>query len=269
MTHPMRQHLLFGIAFVAFSSCGGSGFVRDNYDGGKRDGDIFTPVASGQVIIGSDAGGANGPGSTASAAFWRESGDCKQTVIGPCQTLCPGAPSAYQSAGEIQVTGGIKTVTLDPNEMGIYNVYTDNTSPLWMSATMLTVTAAGTPQVPSFNGKVGTPDSVTVTSPSGASIDVPRTKPLAFAWTGGGTGEVKVTIVAGTAALSCHFPSAVHAASVPASALNLLSAGLGSIAVTVEVSTQVTAGDYDVKISSVTDALGPTGAFANFSANLQ
>lgn len=176
-----------------------------------------------------------------------------------------GTPTAtVESAGVITITGGTKTVTLMPDTMNAYPQFFDGATAAWSAGAMITISAAGG-TVPAFSATLAAPMPVTLTSPTqdAGTFTIDRASPLALAWTGGTAGQVTITIAGpepmGATSIdniTCGFPAASGAGSVPVEALMKLSAGSTGAALGVAVAEKkiVTAGQYAVTLQTYTRA---------------
>jgi hypothetical protein len=167
---------------------------------------------------------------------------CSRTTVASCDVLIcqlTNVPKqSLASAGTLSLTGVMMPITLSPDAS---NSYASNptTGPNWKAGDMLTLGGSGA-TVPAFSTQLVAPSYVDVTTPAltGTKQAIDRTKDLAFAWTGGGAGSVVVSFsevsqtpdaVYHPISVTCTFPAASGAGSVPASVLAQLSASGGGV----------------------------------------
>ena len=193
-------------------------------------------------------------------------------VDGPCtvETVTFGEPNfklEYHHAGKLTLAGGAVPVTLANGPAG-YVAFQDQEHALWQGGETLTFAATGG-DIAGFDVQVTAPSHVTVTAPvlpMGSALPVPKTKDLAFAWTGATAGEVVVRL-AGPQVLpspqtyvTCRFPSAAASGGVPASALGQIAlAGTGTLSVEAVSQALVDAGQWGtIDVTAVTRSLKPS-----------
>jgi hypothetical protein len=168
--------------------------------------------------------------------------DCKPILTSPPDDL---GIQPYASAGKITVTGlsGVTTlpVELTVMDMGMFaGQYTtlQQYTPIFAGGDGLTVTAAGG-EVPAFSSQLTAPSSPTLTSPSGNSqIPVSRSQDLPFAWSGGGSGQLRLQIqvmpaMGSPSGLDCSWPVGDGSGTIPAAALQMMPKGNGQGTLTV------------------------------------
>jgi hypothetical protein len=215
-------------------------------------------------------------------------GDCTTTKEGDCTLLdCAfsGAtppPPQYLDAGAIELAGGSRAVTLQPQPGGSYTSESSTTSALFAGGETLTATIAGAGDIPAHEVTLTAPSSVALTTPDlDEPITIDRNGPLALAWSGGGAGRVRVAVgvsfldgstLVRTAAVSCSFPASAGSGTVPASLLGAMPAttptDYGSISVDVTSETSVVAGDYATRFYATAMATAPMGGQAATQAFL-
>lgn len=197
-------------------------------------------------------------------------GDC---VFVNCTPRRPADPLPAPTSGVITIAGGAAPVSLSPLADGTYDVVTQSTS-LWSGGETLTVSSTGG-DVPAFNGAVGAPMRVTVTSPATDVADwkLARGEDLTLTWTGGSGGEVVVLF--GTMAtedpneVECHFQASAGQGVVPTAALEMLPAGDGYFSVASRHVTPLAAGTWSVRVKAESDAVTGTGALVQGSVTLE
>ena len=197
-------------------------------------------------------------------------GDC---VFVSCTPRRPADPLPAPDSGVISIAGGAAPVSLSPLADGTYDIVTQSTS-LWSGGETLTVSSTGG-DVPAFEGEVGAPMRVTVTSPTTDVADwsLARDADLTVTWTGGAAGEVVVLF--GTMAtedpneVECHFRANAGQGLVPAAALEMLPAGDGYFSMASRNVTPLGAGTWSVRVKAESDAVTGGGALVQGSVTLR
>jgi hypothetical protein len=223
-----------------------------------------------------------GQGSVA-AAFVRDQADpflgCERRQVGPCSAHYNCQPvhvdppdlattsdlgvSLYASAGSISVDGLPMQVILTQMTSGMfvgqYNVF-QQYMPLFSGGEQLTVRATGS-DVPAFTGVVTAPEEPTVRAP--LPSQAPRSQDLTLSWTGGGAGEVRLSLsvpqMMANPGLDCSFSAAGGSAVIPSAALQTLPAGQGYFSLSVVSESAIWAGEWQVTLSATTGVLTTTG----------
>ena len=227
---------------------------------------------------------------TVAAAFVREQTDpflgCQRRSFGACSAHFDCQPvrvdtpdlatspdlgvALYASAGDISVQGLGTPVTLLLMTTGMfagqYNVF-QQYMPLFSGGEVLQIRAAGG-EVPAFSAQVTAPASPVITSPSRGAATVSRMQDLSLAWTGGGAGELRVSLsvsqMTGTSGIDCAFPASLGAAAVPKAALQMLPAGSGLLSLSAVAESDLFTGGWQVSVTATTGTLdsqgGPSGS---------
>ena len=203
---------------------------------------------------------------------------CTSTPAGACTVSeCDGTAAvadagAPPSAGNITITGGLigdAGIVLAPGTDGTYATQT-GAAQVWNGGETLSVSAAGdTTGAPKFDGKtVVAPTDIAVTPPLSyvTPTNVSRTADYAFAWTGGGAGDVVVTLAtvqgSKTVSIVCRGPVSAHGITVPQAAVAKLLATsttqLGSISAQPLNDSTFVDGDYAMKFSASATTLAGT-----------
>jgi hypothetical protein len=225
-----------------------------------------------------------GQGSIA-AGFVREQTDpflgCQRRSFGSCSVHYDCQPvhvevpdlattsdlgvSLYASAGDISVTGLPMPVMLQLITMGMfagqYGVYMQY-MPMFSGGENLLFSAAGG-EVPAFGGQVTAPAQPTILVPARTQTRLQRAQDLALQWTGGGAGELRVSIavpqMTSTPGIDCAFPANLGVGSIPSAALQTLPAGSGFLSASVVSESDVFAGDWQVAVTATTGTLDQAG----------
>jgi hypothetical protein len=199
---------------------------------------------------------------------------CTGTTIGPCvQVTCAptqvdlGAPfvGLSSSAGPLQLSGGQSPFTLVPDAHATYPELTKTTS-LFRGGETLTAAAKGA-DVPPFSVQLTAPSEVTLTAPPSPNgvVDVQRSAGLAFTWVGGGAGQLVIMLLppfgrpTDPVGMTCQFPAAAGAGTIPAAALTTLPQGGGTIDVSVGAETKQGVGAYTIRFVASTSAFATDG----------
>jgi hypothetical protein len=251
------------VLIVLMVGCTGSDSAGGNDGGGTRS-------RIGGVSASQTAGGKAG----ATAFFIESEGSitagCTEEVEGSCSvSVCPrsvpdaGATSvahlALFQAGMITISSGSTSLVINPGADSRYEGKTSDT-PLWTPGAPISFVATGA-TVPAFAETLDAPSDVVFTSPqpSISLVSVPRGGDLAIAWTGGGKGEVAVSLTVETSAtthsITCAFASAAGGAKIAAAVLAKLPAGSGILLAYTRGFKQVTAGGWRLNLSA-TDVSG-------------
>jgi hypothetical protein len=144
-------------------------------------------------------------------------------------------------------------------------------TPLYTAGETIMVGAAGS-TAPAFSGALTAPGKPTLTSPlpQQGKVVVDRSRDFAFAWTGGGSGDVWITMSAnGTKAIACRFAASAGSASIPAAVLGALPAGTGSFGLNGLATTTKDVGDWEVTLQAFYSAVFPDGTLAAGQTTLQ
>ncbi|HEY4188292.1 MAG TPA: hypothetical protein VGP07_24670 [Polyangia bacterium] len=176
---------------------------------------------------------------------------CDLGTFGPCvvtTTGCaiPRQPCARPQAGKLTLEfADQSSLVLSPNADGTYtqdNIF-DTGATLFAPGDTLTVTAAGSSDVPAFSLAVDAPGCLALSQPTlvpppdGSAFDVPgtytisRSQDLSLVWTGGETdATVGVDLISyskygNVVDVSCSFPAADDGGTIPQQALSWLEAG--------------------------------------------
>lgn len=207
---------------------------------------------------------------TAGASFASVSGATTPTcsaplTFGPCLVIggCTGTvmigTSTAASAGQVTITGGTPTVMIAPNASNQYAGFSQS-SPLWTTATTLTVSAAGA-TVPAFSTMLtapAQPDFTTPTFPASTSLTIDRSTDFHVAWTGGNGGTVTLQLQTNTAQaefVRCIYDSSSNSATIPTAALQQVQAGAtGNLAMSVTSTAQLVQGGWTIAITVGTPA---------------
>jgi hypothetical protein len=174
-----------------------------------------------------------------------------------------GSGPAFDSAGVVTLSGGqlAAPITLTPSGDDSYP-FNSGAGAIFAGGDSIKVSAAGA-TVPAFESTAAAPGDIVVTSPTFTSLQttIDKAQPLDVAWTGGGAGNVAVTISgagAQTVSIQCSFPASGGTGVVPAAALSDLG-GSGAISISPSVVTKVQAGDYAITYSLL--ATGTSGTY--------
>jgi len=250
---------------AAGGSAAGGSAAGGSAAGGSAAGGSAGPTRIGTVSITQDAISAAGQtfySGLLLASFFEipaQYQGCTTTTIGACTVSdCAAAadggtpPDGGQvGAGTLTFTGLVDGgVTLAPNAMGSY--VTSIQAQLFTAGSTLQVSSTGG-AVPAFNGSVMAPEALVLTTPACPSNDcgmISKAAGLPLAWTGGSSGSFGVQLLSGSGQISCSFPAAGGAGSVPAAALASLSLGAGTLIVGGSNSTTVQAGAFPVVLSA-------------------
>lgn len=221
-----------------------------------------------------------------SAGFTRSqatagTGSCDISNDGPCRiTDCSTPPGDagtpdYEtvSAGVIQLLGANQPLSLVPDSTGTYAVVTGQEK-LWSGGENLTISAAGD-VVPAFQEVLFAAMPVTLTSPSlppaPAQATISTNAPLNVSWTGGSGGTVTVmltrSVTAGstdTVMLSCAFPAAGGAGTIPATAMAMLPKGPdGTFSVLGGDTKAIEPSGWAITVQEYVPAIAPEGSSAS------
>jgi hypothetical protein len=263
----MRLHLLA----IVLAGCGSSS------DGGGGD-DSPTPDAHAQaahhgaVTLTTYAAMSQGTpfqGGGATARFWTDA--CASEVQGEC-TIGSCTTATWQSAGVITVATTAGSIQIDP---GADNSYPTKASqaPLYTPGETITISALGA-TVPAFNGTLVAPGKPTLTSPLAQQgmLVIDRSHDFAFAWTGGGSQDVWMTISGGNYMkwIACRYPASAGHATIPKAVLATLPAGAGSFGLSgLSTVTRDTGPEWDVTLQAFYSAIWPDNTLASGQTTLQ
>lgn len=126
---------------------------------------------------------------------------CKTLAVGPCRVeTCKEAKVAaatkfdYSSMGDVTITLGSTSMVIKPSD----GYGKGGPAPLWAAPGPIQIAATGA-ETPAFSGTVVGPAAITLTAPTlppegglydeSEKLSVPRAKPLAFTWSGGGPAD--------------------------------------------------------------------------------
>jgi len=182
-------------------------------------------------------------------------------------------------AGVVTITGGAQTVTLSADASKLYGSVTSGVTPLFDGGETLSVSAAGSADLPAWSGTVVAPAPADFTAPSfDGNLTIQRSSTLSVAWTGGGAGQVRFFVATAetasgqttrTVSVSCEAPASAGAMSVPAAALGRLSPTGANVSATASASvtstTNLEVGEILVSLVAVNAARG-NGAGGQASA---
>jgi hypothetical protein len=181
--------------------------------------DSFDYVVSGTPIAQSSA--------TALFLTQEDAPPCEPMVVGACsiQGDCEsGGTLVLVSAGAVTFTGGTRDITLVPEADSTYP--TDSApEPLFSGGETLTMSIAGSAEIPAHTEQLVAPDAVEVESPTLASLSViDRSEDLTLSWSGTGAGEVEIRLIdfASQMVATCTFPSGSSSGAIPTEVLQLL-----------------------------------------------
>lgn len=284
------------LAWVLLAACGGGGI--DGGGGGGIDGGAGsdggggtdssdptvdaspTPTHAGSITVqGFASSNANGGSAFAGFVTSGGSGDCPVTTVGACDVTitdaCASATPHLASAGRIDVTGATVPISLVPGSDGTYPPQSNYmaAAPWLAGGETLNATAAGE-TVPAFHATVTAPSRATITSPAmpaaGSLLALPRTSGFTVAWSGGGGGKLQIYLLSGSVNLTCRFDASAHSATIPASTIAMLPAGMGSFAMATVSTSEVDAGDWAVTLFGYYNAVWQSGgAIVSGGATIQ
>jgi len=258
--------------------------------GGGTGGGASAYAGFGTISLSSSALAASSTSSaSASFALAQAGGNtCTTTTVDACALIvCEirgGAQTAeLRSAGEISVDGALRAVTLTPAADDHYESDVSTTELLFNGGETLGVHAAGSADIPAFDGSLVAPSKVTVGSPGfSGTLTVDRAQDLTFGWTGGAQGDVELvvgvtsldgTVATGTATVFCVVPAQPGTGVIPASLLGELPATDADDVATVYVNglatTQLDAGDWSIQLYAFMTGVTPTGTVAVASATVE
>jgi len=224
----------------------------------------------GAVTLSSYAAMAQGTPFQGGAATARFTPDvCNVQTMGKC-SISDCATTNWVSAGAIMVKTSAATLMLDPGGDNSYPTQATQTALYTMGET-ITVSGAGG-VVPAFSGTLTAPGKPTLTSPlpQQGKVLVDRSRAFAFTWTGGGSGDVWITMSAnGTRSISCRFAASSGSGSIPSDVLGALPAGMGSFGLSGLATTTKDAGDWEVTLQAFYSAVYPDGTMAAGQTTLQ
>ena len=216
---------------------------------------------------------------------------CQKKTLGACivhyacqpvltQPVDDAGLTPYASAGEVDVAGlptsatpialTVMTGGMFPGQYGAYEQFT----PLFAGGESVSVTAAGD-AVKAFTAMVTMPLQPTISAPdANAPATVGHGQDLPFAWSGGGSGDLHVSVAqtstSGTPGIDCFWPAADGAGNIPSAALSLFAVGSVSLSLSVLSSSMLTVGDWQIEVVASTGPLQPSGAsYQSSSATLQ
>jgi hypothetical protein len=291
------------VVLAACSSSATSGLDAAQSDGASDAGvaiDAETADAGGAIDAGGDDAGASSVRGTVAiaelklGATWthiitagfRIGSSCTLAQIGPCSfSSCPaGATSMRASAGDITISGGLfaPPLVLVPDAMGAYaNVQA--AGQVFSPGDILHLVAQGaTGGVPAFDAAITAPSTATITTPlfqQGQLMTINRATDLAVGWTNapGANGQVGVNFLGPSGAglpstvLSCLYSmtSTGGSAAIPAAALAMVPAGMGSIEILAERQLDFLLGNVDTLLVAASALYTGAGAIATANADFQ
>src|SRR4051812_14551963 len=225
-----------------------------------------------------------GQGSIA-AGFVREQTDpflgCQRRSFGACNVHYDCQPvrvdtpdlattsdlgvSLYASAGDLTVGGFGMTAMLQLITSGMfagqYSVYMQY-MPMFFGGEALTFSAVGA-EVPAFGGEVTAPAQLVISKPAHTQLRLQRVEDLALGWTGGGAGELRVSLavqqMTSTPGVDCAFAANLGGGIIPSAALQTLPSGSGVLTLSVVSESDVAAGDWQVAITATTGTVDAAG----------
>jgi hypothetical protein len=214
---------------------------------------------------------------------------CNLGTFGPCvvtTTGCaiPRQPCARPQAGKLTLElADQSSLVLSPNTDGTYtqdNIFNTGAT-LFAPGDLLTVTAAGSGDVPPFSLAVDAPGCLALSQPTlapppdGSAFDagtytISRSQDLSLVWTGGETdATVGVDLISyskygDVVDVSCSFPAADGRGTIPAQALSSLEAGqTGELTIYQQRSASAQVGTFGIVFAvrnlGDNDALGDAG----------
>jgi hypothetical protein len=270
-----------GLVLVLLSACGG-GSGDDGADDGD-DGDdgpdalVPAPENTGFVSASSSffvSGTTTVRAGSISATFRLASSlVCTEEVVGDCFIyMCPTnpPPPTYQSAGTITVTGAALPATLMPLGDDTYDVVSTTTQTMFDGGE--TITASGTGgDVPAFSVSVTAPSRVTLTAPAkpAGSLAINRGQDFQASWTGGGAGLVFLYFSATGITMSCGYPASGGTATVPAGALAMIPAGMGSFSAASVSNNTTDVGDWRIYAQGFYNSVWPDMSIVSATAIIQ
>src|SRR5262249_39783845 len=129
-------------------------------------------------------------------------------------------------------------------------------------------------EVPSLAGQVTAPSQPVIITPFRTLSMVPRSNDLSFTWSGGGAGELRVSLAVpqmlSTPGVECAFASNTGAGAIPTAALRTLPAGQGFLVTSVVSESDLQAGTWKVALTATTGTVDMNGnAWDQLSVILQ
>jgi hypothetical protein len=206
--------------------------------------DAAPAVAGGSVVITQTPG--NQASYTVSATFAFSGNGCTSSPVGACRTfVCtPGSSPTLVSAGTVTVSGGeLAPVVMSPDGTNAYtNAFAAGLAYSPGESLRFQGSGGGQGGVPAFDEMVTAPSQVTVTSPvlpMGMPLHVDTSMDFTVAWTAGQSpeGQVEILLTEATSPadpahiVSCRVAVDASQFTVPASVMQTLGAGPGTIAV--------------------------------------
>jgi hypothetical protein len=194
---------------------------------------------------------------------------CTTSYIGGCQaSACtvqsadagsPPVTSSLVSGGTVTISGGATPVSMTPTS----GFYSDSSSSqaLFTGGEALTFANSGA-VAPASSTTLVAPAPSTITTPVAASAyTITRSDGFALAWTGGGPGDVVITIQSSISStqpgtqfgsVRCLFPVGDGHATVPAAALAVLPAGNASFQLAIAHTMSTTVNDWLMNVTALT-----------------
>jgi hypothetical protein len=268
-------------------ACGGGGGggddgddADDGDDGGAADAFVPPPANNGFVSISSShfvSGTTTVRAGSISAVFPLASTlACTEERVGECFVYtCPTnpVPPTYRSAGQVTVTGAAVPATLMPQADNTYDVVSSSTQTMFDGGETLTATGGGA-EVPAFTVSVVAPSRTTLIAPPkpSGSITIDRGQGFQASWTGGGAGLVFLYFggPAGSGvSMSCGYPASGGTANVPASALAMVPAGMGSFSASGVSNNTTDVGDWRIYAQGFFNTVWPDMSVVAAMAVLQ
>lgn len=274
MNHNTRSLSLALLLPIVFAGCAEEASLAPSLvDGTTADADVATPSAAtpsryhGEVWLTQwDASFDRTQYSVSTHAEFREAGrdrlarECTTTVVGACEVRrCVNSAEAHHTDGDVfadpgQLTvGGLRGVPLPAS---VFTARTGGTvglavDALWEGGERITLRSAGaTPGVGAFVTDLVAPSPVTLASPSLDGSSFRRGfDGFDVAWTGGGSGVVRVQLgqvytgQPDSVRVRCEAPATAGRVEVPAAALAQLPAVTNTPLYVMSVGRSVEAGD--------------------------
>jgi len=265
----MKTSAAFSLCFVLLgctsSSAGnhaGDGGTQNGDDGGDDGGGAT--VTAGEVAFFSGGSGPTSGAYTIVGAFDRGSGHVTggtspcDAPVGDC-TFCGGKLDGGALGGNLTITllsAGVLTVkdgastlaTLsyqaDDAGMGDYEIDSNKTPSLtWSAGAMLSASATGA-AIPAFSADITAPQDIAGLSPAlslTSPVSVPTSSPFVLSWNPSSDGAQMVLVIGGDTGTtaSCTVAESAGSVSVPASILQKIGAGGGTMSVNKTVSKPV------------------------------
>ena len=227
---------------LALAACGGDDSGGGD-DGGGGGPDASVPSNNGFVQLSAYNAVASATpivGGSASASFvtTAATSSCTQHTVGACDVYVCSTTTptqSYASDGTITITGLAQAVTLTPQSNNMYAPFSTQQAPLFSGGETVTLHGTGG-TAPAFTLMVTMPSRATITSPTkpagtSGSVTIQRSQDFSASWTGGGAGKLYLYVSGPSgsgATVSCGFDASAGTGKIPAAALSMLPAGMGS-----------------------------------------